>query len=554
MKSQSHLKNIVILLALGYVFLMLGNGMLSLTNPDEVFYSQTAREMKQQGSWMTPYLFGQPQFEKPIMTYWFLRLAFEAGGAGPFAARFFPAFFGMIGVLAVYLLGWLGFRDQRKAFLSAVILLSCGLYVGLSRTVFTDLIFTVFILLSSLAFFWGYAVEKRRQAGWVLFFAFCAMAVLTKGPLGLIIPFCAVLAFLLARREIAVLKGWGFPLGIAVFGLLALPWYIFMIKTYGTVFTREFFVNDHWRRVVEAEHPAADTWYYYPLTTIGSMFPWSVFFISAAVWLVRTFRRRSNPFFLYLICWTVVTFIIFQSAHSKLTSYIFPYFPALALITGFFFVEAEQKKWPRVLRAGMIATGVFCFGFPVGLVVAVKIVPEYVSQPLPVLIFAAFLAVYLAVFLVFAWRRRFVPGFWMLAAFLPVLLAFSLWMTPHFESYVSSRKAGQYLKERGPASDVILCSKFFARGIRFYTDKTIAVLDINGSGYFSPHPVEYINTVDKLQSFLKRQPVTTAVLRKDYVEDLGRLIGDAYSHIVLYQAGDEYIVRILPKQAGLTGV
>ncbi|MDD5538555.1 MAG: glycosyltransferase family 39 protein, partial [Candidatus Omnitrophica bacterium] len=110
-KIPANIKFILILLLLGFVFLMAGNGLLSLTNPDEVFYSQTAREMQQQHSWMTPYLFGAPQFEKPVMTFWLLRLSFDVAGATPFAARFFPALFGIVGVIALYYLGWLGFRD-----------------------------------------------------------------------------------------------------------------------------------------------------------------------------------------------------------------------------------------------------------------------------------------------------------------------------------------------------------------------------------------------------------------------------------------------------------
>jgi hypothetical protein len=75
--------------------------------------------------------------------------------------------------------------------------------------------------------------------------------------------------------------------------------------------------------------------------------------------------------------------------------------------------------------------------------------------------------------------------FWMTAAFLPFLLVFALSMSPHFESYVSSKEAGRYLSEKADPGAPILCSKFFARGIRFYTDRQIVVIDINGSGYFS---------------------------------------------------------------------
>lgn len=195
------LRNLFILIVVCYVFLFLDNNSLSLTNPDEVFYVQTAKEMLQHHSWMTPYLFGQPQFEKPILLYWLLRIGLAASHSVNFAARFFPAIFAMVGVIATYFLARLGLKDERKAFFSAIVLASSGLYIGLARTVYTDMIFSVFILLALAAFFWGYTNPYKKSVGFVLFYVFSALAVLTKGPLGLGIPFLVVALFLALRRE-----------------------------------------------------------------------------------------------------------------------------------------------------------------------------------------------------------------------------------------------------------------------------------------------------------------------------------------------------------------
>ena len=205
MGNNRSLKHIIILVILGYFCFMLGNGIISLTIPDEVFYAQIAKEMIKLHSWMTPYMFGQPQFEKPILLYWLLKIAFMIFGLTSFAARFFPALFGMIGVLATYFLGVWGFKDQKKALISAIVLMTSGLYLGLARTVFTDLIFSVFILLSLLSFYRGYSSVKRKGGGVLLFFVFAALAVLSKGPLGVIIPLLTVIIFLLIKRDLKFL-------------------------------------------------------------------------------------------------------------------------------------------------------------------------------------------------------------------------------------------------------------------------------------------------------------------------------------------------------------
>ncbi len=148
-------RRILILIGLSYVFLMLGNGLLSLTIPDEVFYVQTAKEMANRHSWMTPYLFDVPQFEKPILLYWLLRLGFILFGITSFASRFFPSLFAIAGAVTVYLLGIAGFRDEKKAFIASLVVMSSGVYIGLARTVFTDMIFSVLITMSLASFYWG---------------------------------------------------------------------------------------------------------------------------------------------------------------------------------------------------------------------------------------------------------------------------------------------------------------------------------------------------------------------------------------------------------------
>src|SRR6185295_5576673 len=93
--SRSHASLIFILVLAAYFFLFFGNGAISLTHPDEVFYIQTAKEMLARHSWLTPYIFDKPQFEKPILAYDMFAAAVRAFGLTPFAGRFFPALFGM---------------------------------------------------------------------------------------------------------------------------------------------------------------------------------------------------------------------------------------------------------------------------------------------------------------------------------------------------------------------------------------------------------------------------------------------------------------------------
>ena len=76
---------------------------IALTDPDETFYGQTAKEMFLKGEWLTPTLYGQPQFEKPILFYWLIEISYQMFGINEFAVRFPCALFGFLGLVGIYL-------------------------------------------------------------------------------------------------------------------------------------------------------------------------------------------------------------------------------------------------------------------------------------------------------------------------------------------------------------------------------------------------------------------------------------------------------------------
>ncbi len=544
MAANKHLRHILLLVFFSYLMFMFGNSIMSLTNPDEVFYSLTAKEMIQHNSWMTSYLFDQPQFEKPIFLYWLLRIVFMIFGISSFSARFFPALFGIIGVVAVYLLAFLGFKDEKKAFLSGLIIMSCGLYIGLARTVFTDLVFSVFILLSLLSFFWGYIHQKRKAVGLLLFFIFSALAVLTKGPLGFIIPFLAIASFLIIKKDAKFLLSkyslWGF----FIFLIISLPWYILMIHKYGNSFVQEFFYNDHLRRIIEAEHKSNDTWYFYPLSMIGCIFPWSLF-LAASLIALPEYLRKKNTFYIFLACWIGATFIIFQPAHSKLVSYIFPLFPALALITaGFIHDKSAANNSSKPIYFIIIINSLIFLIMPIGVNIAAIKYAKYVPSAIPLYWFSIVFSLLNITMLFFLMKNKPLKSIYALVLVIPVFLSTVPFVYSNIEPYVSSRDSCKYLLDNYPVNGTILCSKFFARGVRYYTGKDIAVIDINGKQFFSPHPIPYLNTDDKVREFLLRQPITYCVVKKSALGTLELMAGNVFKHAVLKKIGDEYIVKI----------
>lgn len=169
-------------------------GTLGLIDPDEPFYAMTTREMVQSGDWVTPRLFGEPQFEKPILFYWQTCLSQTLFGDNEFAAR-------LPGTLAATFLVFLTWGIGRKllsptaGFLSAVVLATGSMFVVMSRLMLTDISHTVFITTSMFCLWRAFHDETDRLKWLITLTVASALSMLTKGPQGLVFVIMAGLSY-----------------------------------------------------------------------------------------------------------------------------------------------------------------------------------------------------------------------------------------------------------------------------------------------------------------------------------------------------------------------
>ncbi len=539
------LKRISILFLICGALFLFGNNLFSLTDPDEVFYSLTAKEMASHHEWMTPLIFGQPQFEKPPLTFWLLEIAFKTWGESPFTARLFPAVFATLGVMAVYFLGLMGFKDERKAFLSAVVLASCAFWAGMGKTVFTDMIFSVFILGALTAFVWGFTDRRRQGIGLVGFYVFCALATLTKSPMGLLIPQTAVVLFLLYQRQMNFLRNWWVPTGILLYLIIALPWYVYIYHQYGQAFIQEFFYNDHWRRLLTAEHRGADHWFFYPVTMVAGLFPWSLFLLAAWIDLFKRLKSSVTVVDYLSLSWILAVLMVFQVAHSKLSSYALPLFPALALMTGNFLGNGlsqiqHRKKMQNLLYAS------FCLLAVLGIAVMAghKVYRHYISSQLPMYFLSGSLITLSGIGITLAFKERLQLALYVLALSLCPIFLTAFMVRTDIEGYVSSYEASEYIPQRSLGVMTVLTCKANARGIRYYTGQDVAVVDFSGKPFFSPHPIPILDSTDKIISVLEGQRVTYGVVRKTGYQNVLKDCANRYHVALLGIIGYDYVVRI----------
>ena len=322
-----------------------GNGSLSVTAPVEVNYAQTAKEMLSAGDWLSPQIYGNYWYDKPIFFYWELLAAFSAFGVTDFAARFFPALFAAAGLLLTY-----GFArrlyDERTAFWSAIILGTGVLYAFLAKLILTDMSLFVFFGGTLVAFFLGY--HERQQKFFYIAYACAGLGVLTKGPVGFLLPGLVILVFLLAARDLPALRRICLPTGLLVFAAVCAPWYIYMYLVHGADFINTFLGIHNVLRATVSEHAKWNVWYFYIGIYFIGMFPWS-FALPLALYRAWRIRPSIDTRALFLLVWAVVVPVFFQLMATKYPTYSFPAFLPTAILTARLLAHN-----PRVLRGGAI--------------------------------------------------------------------------------------------------------------------------------------------------------------------------------------------------------
>lgn len=364
------------------LFLLLLNDR-PLNNPDESRYSEIAFEMLRSGDFITPRFNGVLFLDKPPLYYWLQATAIKVFGPSNGSLRFFPALFALMGGLCVYSSCQKLFNKQT-ALLSALILLSAPLYffIGL----YANLDMEVAVLISNALLFFAVAElsnlpeKKSRNYYYAAYFS-AALAVLTKGLIGIVLPALSVLLWLLLTRQLHRLPNLKIPSGLSLIVLINLPWYYFAEKaTPG--FLHFFFIEQQFTRFVSHQFNAQNPWYFYPGLLLAGTFPWSVFSLQALyiqLKKVTKFLRvtpntqsikSSESILLYFLCWLISITVFFSLPASKLASYIIPAMPPLAILMAHYLTHEglHNKLIPQALYTQLLISA-FLF---IGIIIAAK--------------------------------------------------------------------------------------------------------------------------------------------------------------------------------------
>ncbi len=299
---------------------------------DETSNAQAAVEMMERGDYVVPTLNGNLRTDKPPLHYWFMMLAFKIFGKSEFAARFFVAVFALLTVLMVNEVGTRVF-GATGGFISGLALAASFLFSVSSRAATTDAYLIFFTNLAVFAAFFS----ARRPALAVLSWISMGLAVLAKGPVGIVLPLGAIIIFAFFYRgpEFSFRRFCN-PIGIFIFLAIAMPWYALAAARTGGDLVEGFFIKHNVARFLKPMESHRGPFYFYILVLLPGFFPWATFLPQAFASTLRLRRSAGKHagFGLLLITWSLTVILFFSAARTKLPTYILPAFPALSLMMG----------------------------------------------------------------------------------------------------------------------------------------------------------------------------------------------------------------------------
>ncbi len=308
----------------------------TLVKPDEGRYAEIPREMVKSGDWTTPRLNELKYFEKPPLQYWATAVAYTVFGEHQWTSRLWAGLTGFAGILLVWFAG-LRLFGREAADYAAMLLGSSLLYVLIGHINTLDMGVTFFITLGIFALLLGQSEtdEKKRRNWMLLAWAGMALAVLSKGLMGLILPGTAVLIYCALQRDLTVLKRMHWLPGLAVFFLIVTPWFYLVMKA-NPEFFEKFFIYEHYTRFITKDLGRYQPWYYFVPILLSGALPWTVLMFDSVLRAWRDGGRADKAFSpeRFLMIWAVFIYLFFSVSGSKLPSYLLPMFPALALLMG----------------------------------------------------------------------------------------------------------------------------------------------------------------------------------------------------------------------------
>lgn len=332
-----------------------------LAVPDEGRYGEIGRWMLVSGDWLTPRLNGIPFFHKPPYLYWLEAASLATFGVHPWAVRLVPALHAALMLLALYLSARVIASEATAR--RAVLMLGTSLAFLLGgQYVNHDMLVAAWMGVAIWCFALALRHGERPHANLArLGFVACGFGMLSKGLIGFVLPGMVLFFWLLATRQFKKLLYLPWVSGLALFLLIAVPWFVLAQAQFPDMLAY-MFGKHQFGRYTATTFNNARPWWFYLVVCVGLLFPWVFFTVYQGV--MQMWRRPAATQSIasdgLALCWIwfLSILVFFSIPNSKLVGYMLPVAPPLALLAAVGWERAlGHKAWSGRLLAALCVLG-----------------------------------------------------------------------------------------------------------------------------------------------------------------------------------------------------
>jgi len=348
--SQTH-KHILFLLALGVVFFFPFLGNVHLFDWDEINFAESAREMIETNNYFRVQINYEPFWEKPPFFFWLQVLSMKLFGVNECAARFPNALLGVISLITLYGIGT-KLISRKFGFIWSLLYFASFLPHMYFKSGIIDPFFNFFIFLS--LFFLILTIEKptNKKTNSLVAGSFIGLAIITKGPVGLLLLLLTLIIYLVYNKGKANIK----PITVFLFFISSLG-VTFLWFGYETITNSPWFILEFIQYQIELlTEPVAghkQPFYYHFVVVLLGCFPMSILAIP------MFYKKKSNVPYQFLI-WMKILFwvvmILFTIVETKIVHYSsMSYLPLSFLAASYIYFYSDSIQTSLDIKITRIA-------------------------------------------------------------------------------------------------------------------------------------------------------------------------------------------------------
>jgi len=364
---------------------------MEIMNIDAAQYAQISREMLESNSFLVVRHHFAHYLDKPPLLFWLSAFSFKIFGISNFTYRLPSFLFSILAMVSTYKLAEL-FHGKKVALYAVIVLATCQAYFLFNHDVRTDTILAGSVVFSIWQLF--VYVRTNKLLPFMLGFTGIACAMLSKGPIGVMVPVLALGMHFLLKKDWKNIFRWQWLAGIVWVLILLAPmmwglyrqafifkdlvfdgdaWYQ-KNKFYGLKFF--FWTQSFGRLTGENQWHNKHDPFFFVHSFLWSFMPWALVSLAGFGRMFKnlfskTYHASAESEF-FTFGGIILPFIAFSLSKYVLPHYIFVFYPLVAIVTAKTLDNAIQADTSKLFRSlfGMQVFAVCVIGIIGALLIA----------------------------------------------------------------------------------------------------------------------------------------------------------------------------------------